>query len=59
MSEKRDRRLVNYVRLKIRAGHTHIRIPASLLKGTSDLARQDVKDLCRINKVKFTIVAGK
>jgi len=55
MTNPRDYRLLNYVKREIRLGKTHIRIPSQLLEGTSELARQDVRDLCKINKVKITI----
>lgn len=53
-----DQQLLQYVRRRVRAGSTHIRIPASLLNPASEAARQDVRDLCRINNITFTVVAN-
>ena len=58
MANAQDRQLIEYVRSHIMLGHTHIRIPSSLMQGASDLAMQDVEELSRVNGVKVTIVAG-
>ena len=52
-----DQQLLQYVKRRVRAGSTHIRVPASLLDPASNTARQDVRDLCRINNITFTVVA--
>jgi hypothetical protein len=52
-----DQQLLQYVKRRVRAGSTHIRVPASLLESASEAARRDVRDLCRINNITLTVVA--
>lgn len=52
-----DRKLLNYVRTRVRRGVTHIRVPRSLYERAGDAARRDVRELCDINGIEITIVA--
>lgn len=52
-----DRRLLRYVRRKLKTGTTHIRVPSSLLARTSEEARRDVREICRANGVDLTVEA--
>ncbi len=58
MASERDRELVDYVQRLIRTGATRIRVPSSLFDGTSQEAREAVRDLCRVNNVEIEIVVG-
>ena len=54
-----DQQLLQYVKRRVRAGSTHIRVPASLLGRASEAARRDVRELCRINTITLTVVADR
>jgi hypothetical protein len=53
-----DRQLLQYVKREVRKGSTEIRVPSSLFASASKLAKQDVRELCRVNGIAFLVVAG-
>jgi hypothetical protein len=53
-----DRKLLDYVKTRVRRGDTHIRIPRSLYEHAGDAARRDVRELCAINGIEVTVTAN-
>jgi len=53
-----DQELISFVQLALRSGATLVRIPTYLLERSSAAAREDVRQLCKLNGVEIEVVAS-